>query len=507
MKKGSAGRRSHMIRNHKELCRLPCSCAHGCMKCVSNDTLLHGASTARPSSRKKAVAMIKRPASAGFSERPKRRRVVPVEHVVLSAATIPQRLGKHLIQVLGAHGAGKGTRFRFLVEAEKRRLGQEQCQPWFCNALSRIFGVLFVPTGLLVFGIESKSSSWTCLDAVPHKATRLAMMHEALDDCRVRMVLWEGAFGLPCGWNAPSAMRKEFGDGIVVPTYVFYYDNVQEYYRRCMGRVMPDIAEKGELLQSQAELAPKAEERPSNGGTMQRANLNAKFQSREAMEKSSGWQNNLKVKRWFARHTDSEAPSSARSCARTSSLLASDGQQCGSAGESEILRVSVDAPKDFLWRDICCPEPMIASAAAASSAPQGSPKQEEQNIPTKDGVASTVGVEDNAFSDGPAAASPNSSVVDADTFEGGRSPTPVGGSVSLSPTPDAAQQAPEDREPETEELSNFEEPTVTALNDNMERSFFDESGSGKQPAELSEKMLHSKDQIDLLVGCWDRSHN
>merc|ERR1739841_34435 len=72
-----------------------------------------------------------------------------------------QRAGKRTIQVFGANATGKGTRFQYLVDEEKRRLGDEQWEHWTCAALGgRNFGVLFLPTGLLVFGFPSKTGRW-----------------------------------------------------------------------------------------------------------------------------------------------------------------------------------------------------------------------------------------------------------------------------------------------------------------------------------------------------------
>ena len=274
---------------------------------------------------------------------------------LLPAQLMRQRAGKHVIQVFGANATGKGTRFLYLVEKEKQRLGVEQWVLWRCNTLgsrgqsSRNFGVLFLPTGLLVLGFPSKVGTWSCLDRVPCKATRLALMHEALDDCRVRVILWEGFFGgLPSSWNTTRAMQQEFGECITVSTYVLYYDDIKVFRSRCAERVIPGgIVESNQLSKTQisAMLAATA-------GKVPRACLK-KFQNRKCLEQSSGWRRNKEIANWFFRNNRGEVLSNEHVSERTSSVVDTTGKQSKSTGRSKLLRMSVHASKDFLWKEIC----------------------------------------------------------------------------------------------------------------------------------------------------------
>lgn len=64
MKRGSAGRRAHMIRRHAALCALPCKrkCSHGCKVCVPESTLNDGRSAIRRG------VVLKRPAASALKD-------------------------------------------------------------------------------------------------------------------------------------------------------------------------------------------------------------------------------------------------------------------------------------------------------------------------------------------------------------------------------------------------------------------------------------------------------
>ena len=59
---------------------------------------------------------------------------------------------------------------------------------------------------MLLFGFHSINNRWICLDTVSHKAACIAMMHEAFDDCLVRIVRLKFAF-----W----AMRMKFAEASI----------------------------------------------------------------------------------------------------------------------------------------------------------------------------------------------------------------------------------------------------------------------------------------------------
>jgi len=336
--------------------------------------------------------------------------------------------------LLGSNAAGKGTRLRYLVEAEKKRHGEEQTQQWSCNAMGgKDFGILFMPTGLLVLGRPSTKdaagrpshSSWSCLDAVPAKGTRLAMMHQALDDSRVREVLWEGFFGFPAGWSTPSAMREEFGESIIVSTYMLFYDTIDEFRRRCMGRVLGSDSTKVEqsveplpAIQSNVEpsdRAPKEQQLEEVGGNaeavpeaaqqqegkeasstlvspslasssqkdLERLQNLKRFENLESLQKSSGWQRNLYMTRWFKNHSLEGTP------------VISGTENERTRSEHGMFRLSVEAPKDFLWKEICgVPNVIIEEHGPASEEhnpalekpSNGMPPPRDQEIVEGDGA-------------------------------------------------------------------------------------------------------------------------
>lgn len=256
-----------------------------------------------------------------------------------SIADMQQRSGKQVIQVFGANAVGKGTRFRYLVDEQKKRLGADEWVPWSCDALGgKTFGVLFLPTGLLVLGFPSQEGKWTCLDAVPKKGSRLNMMHEALDDCRVSMVLWEGFLGLPALWNTASAMQQEFGEGITVSTYMFFYSEIEEYRCRTAERVRQGAAGKSGHVSGLAVWRLRNAEKDQG--------------TKDVGESAVGWQKNIGMVKWFKSNNGCNLLPDDSSGDDTSPA-AYPVEQPGNLSENRVFRVSVNAPKDVLWKMIC----------------------------------------------------------------------------------------------------------------------------------------------------------
>ena len=62
---------------------------------------------------------------------------------------------------------------------------------------------------MLSFGFHSKNNRWTCIDTVSHKATCIAIMHEAFDECLVRIVRLQFAFWAMRMKLAEAAIRSD----------------------------------------------------------------------------------------------------------------------------------------------------------------------------------------------------------------------------------------------------------------------------------------------------------